>query len=77
MLADKFIKYYSPGLTEYCPVVIRADGNIFDSSIGHLQTLVSLSSDHDVLERVPRDVSPLLYLAYELKCVIVDYENQI
>ncbi|MCR4595695.1 MAG: hypothetical protein K5673_02820 [Lachnospiraceae bacterium] len=77
MLADQFVRYYSPQMTEYCPVVIRSDGNIFDSSLGHLQTLVSLSNDHDILSKIPRDVSPLLYLAYELKCVIVDYENQI
>ena len=77
MLADSFIKYYSPELTDYCPVVIRADGNIFDSSLGHLQTLVSLSNDHDILSKIPKDVSPLLYLAAQLKCVIVDYENQI
>ncbi len=77
MLADGFIKYYSPSMSEYCPVVIREDGNIFDSGIGHLQTLVSLSHDHDVLSTIPKDVSPLLYLAEKLKCVIVDYENQI
>ncbi len=77
MLADQFVRYYSPQMTEYCPVVIRSDGNIFDSSLGHLQTLVSLSNDHDILSKIPRDVSPLLYLAYELQCVIVDYENQI
>lgn len=77
MLADQFIRYYSPQMSEYCPVVIRSDGNIFDSGLGHLQTLVSLSNDHDILSVIPKDVSPLLYLAYELKCVIVDYENQI
>lgn len=77
MLADQFIKYYSPEMSEYCPVVIRSDGNIFDSSLGHLQTLVSLSNDHDILSVIPKDVSPLLYLAASLKCVIVDYENQI
>ena len=77
MLADQFVRYYSPQMSEYCPVVIRSDGNIFDSSLGHLQTLVSLSNDHDILSVIPKDVSPLLYLAYELKCVIVDYENQI
>ena len=77
MLADQFIRYYSPEMSEYCPVVIRSDGNIFDSSLGHLQTLVSLSNDHDILSAIPADVSPMLYLAYELKCVIVDYENQI
>lgn len=77
MLADQFIKYYSPQMSEYCPVVIRSDGNIFDSSLGHLQTLVSLSNDHEILSKIPADVSPLLYLTAELKCVIVDYENQI
>ena len=77
MLADTFIRYYSPELTNYCPVVIRSDGNIFDSSLGHLQTLVYLSNDRDILSRIPKDVSPLLYLAAQLKCVIVDYENQI
>ncbi|MCR5596497.1 MAG: hypothetical protein K6G12_11660 [Lachnospiraceae bacterium] len=77
MLADRFIKYYLPKMSEYCPVVICGDGNIFDSSLGHLQTLVSLSNDHDILSKIPKDVSPMLYLAYDLKCVIVDYENQI
>ncbi len=64
-------------MSEYCPVIICADGNIFDSSLGHIQTLVSLSGDPDVLASIPKDVSPLLYLASSLHCVIVDYENQI
>ena len=64
-------------MSEYCPVVIRPDGNIFDSTLGHIQTLVSLSPDPDILKNIPKDVSPLLYMADMLKCVIVDYENQI
>lgn len=64
-------------MSEYCPVVIRPDGNIFDSTLGHIQTLVSLSPDPDVLNSVPKDVSPLLYLAQMQRCVIVDFENQI
>jgi hypothetical protein len=77
MTHERFIKYYSPEMSEYCPVVIRPDGNIFDSTLGHIQTLVSLSPDPDILKNIPKDVSPLLYMADMLRCVIVDYENQI
>ena len=64
-------------MSEYCPVVIRSDGNIFDSSLGHIQTLVSLGRDPDILGKIPKDVSPLMYLTAKEHCVIVDYENQI
>lgn len=77
MKHEQFIKYYSPEMSEYCPVIIREDGNIFDSSLGHLQTLVHLNGDPDILSAIPKDVSPLLYLADSERCVIVDYENQI
>lgn len=77
MMHEQFIKYYSPEMSEYCPVVIREDGNIFDSSLGHLQTLVHLSGDPDILSSIPGDVSPLMYLAAKEKCVIVDFENQV
>jgi len=58
-------------------VIILPDGNVFESSAGHLQALISLSGNPDILSTVPKDVSPLMYLAGEMRCVVVDYENQI
>ena len=77
MKAEQFIKQYQPKMSEYCPVVITADGDVLESVAGHIQTLVSLSDNPDILNTVPKDVSPLMYLAGVMKCVIVDYENQI
>lgn len=77
MNVKEFINNYKPAMHEYCPVIITSNGDVYDSEKGHLQTLVSISGDPDVLSTIPKDVSSLLYLAGKLGCVIVDYENQI
>lgn len=77
MNVECFVKHYHPGISEYCPITIARDGNVFDSTIGHLQTLIMISGDHDILSKIPKDKSPLFYLIDALQCVIVDYENQI
>jgi len=77
MKINEFIDSYKPEMSEYCPVVICSDGDIVESREGHLETLIKISGENDILGKVPADVSPLLYLAGKLGCVIVDYENQI
>lgn len=77
MRVDEFISDYRPAMKDYCPIVITKEGDIVDSTIGHLQTLILVSGDDQILSRIPKDVSPLMYLAGMLECVIVDYENQI
>lgn len=77
MNADEFIKNFHPGMSEYCPVIITPDGSIYECSGGHLQTLKAISGDADVMSKIPKDESPLLYLTGALGCVCVDYENQI
>ena len=77
MKSEQFIQFFNPRMSEYCPVVITADGNIFESTAGHIQTLIALSGDDGILATIPKDVSPLMYLAGELHCVVVDYENQL
>lgn len=77
MRIENFIESFHPAMREYCPVVICEDGNIFECTAGHLQMLIGLSGDSDILKKVPKDVSPLLYLANLCRCIIVDYENQI
>lgn len=64
-------------MSQYCPLIIWPDGNVFESSAGHLQMLVALSGDDEILKSIPKNVSPLLYLTAKFKCVVVDYENQI
>lgn len=76
MRVEQFIEFYRPDLSEYCPVIIWPDGNIFESSAGHLQMLRSLSSEAQ-LNSIPSDVSPMMYLAGLHRAVIVDYENQV
>lgn len=74
---EKFIKEYAPGLTEYCCVVIDDSGLIHECSENHLKTLTVMSGDDSILSKIPDGISPLFYLTDMLKCVIVDYENQI
>lgn len=76
MKVEQFIKYYKPEMSEFCPVIVWRDGNVFDSSAGHMQMLRSLTAEA-VMDSIPSDVSPMLYLVAYHKCVLVDYENQI
>ena len=38
---------------------------------------MEISGDKDILSGIPKEVSPLFYLTEKLKCVVVDYENQL
>lgn len=77
MRIDEFLAQFKPEMSEYCPVIITEDGEVFESTQGHLNKLVELSKDPEILSKIPKDESPLLYLTNSLHCVIVDYENQI
>jgi len=77
MKIEDFIDVYNPKMSEYCPVIICEDGEVYECSEGHLQVLVRISGDNEILQKIPKDISPLMYLAAYLHCVVVDYENQI
>lgn len=77
MRAGEFIEYYKPEMSEYCPIVIDYNGDIYECPEGHLHKLVELSGDAAIMNEIPKDESPLMYLTGRLRCVIVDYENQI
>ena len=77
MKVKEFIAGYHPKLSEYCPCVIGWNGDVYECRMSHLDTLVTLSGDKDILSRIPENVSPLFYLTMQQKSVIVDYENQI
>ena len=77
MRVDEFLIQFKPQMSEYCPVIITANGEVYETSEGHLAKLVELFGDNDILSKIPKDESPLLYLTARMGCVIVDYENQI
>lgn len=77
MKSKEFVKNYKQPFSEYCPCVIDWKGEIYLCSKGHLETLVEISGDKDILSGLPKEVSPLFYLTEKLKCVVVDYENQL
>lgn len=77
MNIDVFIEQYKPEMSEYCPIVIDLDGAIHECPEGHLKTLKEMIGDESILLNIPDNVSPLLFLVDKLKCIVVDYENQI
>lgn len=77
MKIREFIDYYQPGMSEYCPVVIAYDGEIYECKEGHLHCMLELSGNSKMLEEIPKDVAPLFFMIEKLKCVVVDFENQI
>lgn len=77
MDVEKFIEQFEPGLSEYCPVTIGETGSVYDSTKGHIQTLIEISGNPDVMSEIPAEDTPLFYLLRKLHCVIVDYENQV
>jgi len=77
MFIDEFIEQFKPEMSEYCPIVIDREGKVYETPDGHLHKLVELFGDSEILSKIPKDESPLLYLTARLGCVIVDYENQI
>lgn len=77
MNAREFIKSYQPKFEEYCPCVIDWKGEVYECTSSHLDTLIELNGDEDILNKIPENTSPLFYLTEKLRCVLVDYENQV
>lgn len=77
MNAKEFVKTYQPKFEEYCPCVIDWKGEVYECESSHLNTLIWLSGEKDILNKLPENISPLFYLTEKLGCVLVDYENQI
>lgn len=78
MTSKEFVKNYKPELSEYCPCIIDWQGEVYECKQGgHLDTLIQINGNEDILSQVPENISPLLYLTAKLKCILVDYENQI
>lgn len=77
MNAKEFIKSYHPKVSEYCPCIIDWQGEVYECENSHLDELIKLSGDENILSEIPEKISPLFYLTVKLKCVVVDYENQI
>ncbi len=77
MKSKEFVKNYEQKLSEYCPCIIDWNGEVYECEESHLEELVKLSGDSEILSEIPKEVSPLFYLTEKLKCVVVDYENQL
>lgn len=77
MKAQEFVKTYQPKFSEYCPCVIDTKGEIYMCEKSHLDALIQLSGDDQILNKIPKEASPLFYLTEQLSCVVVDYENQV
>ena len=77
MTSKEFVATFHSELSEYCPCVIDWEGQVHECKDCHLDTLIQISGDDEYLNEVPENISPLFYLTAKLKCVLVDYENQI
>lgn len=77
MTIEEFLKEDLFGMTEYCPLTIDKDGQIYNSEKGHLQTLVDICGNENVMEELPKDKSLLFCLLALTGSVLVDYENQV
>lgn len=77
MRVKEFIAGYQPKFSEYCPCVIDWQGEVYECKTSHLDELIRLGGDEDILSELPKELSPLFYLIDRLRSVAVDYENQI
>ncbi len=77
MTAKEFVANYKPRFSEYCPCIIAWNGEVHMCEGSHLDKMVCLSGDDNILNEIPQNVSPLFYLTEKLHCVVVDYENQL
>jgi hypothetical protein len=77
MKVEEFIASYKPNLQEYCPCIIDREGEVYECEEGHLEALIQLSGKSDILSEIPQNLSPLYYMTDKMRCVVVDYENQI
>lgn len=77
MKIKEFIASFQPKFSEYCPCIITWNGEIHVCETNHLDEMIHLSGDKNILSEIPQNVSPLFYLTEKLCCVVVDYENQL
>lgn len=77
MKSKEFVKNYKQTFSEYCPCIIDWNGEVYECKDSHLEEMIRLSGDKDILSEIPKDVSPLFYLTDKLRCIVVDYENQL
>ena len=77
MEADQFISSYQPRMTQYCPVIIDRNGGIHECTNGHLNTMIEMNGDPELLSKLPKNAAPLFWLCDHLHAIVVDYENQV
>ncbi|MBO5303053.1 MAG: hypothetical protein J6A92_03285 [Lachnospiraceae bacterium] len=77
MTAKEFVANFKPKYSEYCPCIITWDGEVYACEGSHLDEMVRLCGDENILNEIPQNVSPMFYLTGKLRCVVVDYENQL
>lgn len=77
MKVGEFIESFEPKFREYCPCVIDREGEVVLCEKSHLDALIQMCGNPQILSEIPEETSPLFYLMCRLRCVVVDYENQI
>lgn len=77
MTAKEFMEKHKEDAKGNCPCIIDAQGNVYECPRGHLNALLELKNEKDLLAEIPDNISPLFYMILETGAVVVDYENQV
>lgn len=77
MTKQEFIEKHKEDTKGYCPCVVDYEGNVYECPKGHLEALMELGREKNLLLEIPDNISPLFYMIFQTKAVAVDYENQV
>lgn len=77
MRKEEFIEKHKNDPKGYCPCIIDVQGKVYECPKGHLEALMELGREKDLLLEIPDDISPLFYMIFQTGAVVVDYENQV
>lgn len=77
MKKQEFIEKHKSDPRGYCPCVVDQQGDVYECPKGHLDALMELGRKENLLVELPEDISPLFYMIFQTRAVVVDYENQV
>lgn len=77
MNKQEFIEKHKNDPRGYCPCIIDTKGEVYECPKGHLEALMELGKEKDLLLQIPDEISPLFYMIFQTRAIAVDYENQV
>lgn len=77
MTKQEFIEKHKMDEKGYCPCIVDRKGDVYECPKGHLNALMELGEEQQLLTELPDNISPLFYMILQTNAVAVDYENQV